>query len=357
MKALPERKISAFAQRLEPKNRILEDADYNVWGCSPIYDKDGKVHVFYSRWRNEFDHLGWVAVCEVGHAVADKPEGPYTHVDVALTGRGGNAWDSWSIHNPSVYEADGKYILLYMGSNGAEIGKTVDEMEALSQIGPDAVKPYFHKLVQTKRVGMAIADSLNGPWTRVSDEACMVDIGEENAWDSFCTSNPTFTKTPEGKYRIYYKAWSIETAKKFNGNRMYGFAESDSLTGPYVKYASNPVIDYSVYEETIQSEDGYIWYEDEKYHMVMRDMGVFDQQCGLYIESPDGITWTEPEVGFLAATDYFDEPLPGISREGRFERPQLLMKDGKPEYLFGAYRGGKYRTSSGVVLKIKPKAE
>ncbi len=343
----PEQIESDFCKKLEPIGRILEDADYNVWGCSPIYDEDGKVHVFYARWENKYDHLGWVAACEVGHAVADSAEGTFVHQDVALTGRGGDHWDSWSIHNPSIYKAGDKYVLLYMGSSGAGLGKTLDEIGAMEE---EEYLPYFHKLVNSKRVGMAISDSLNGPWQRFDN--CMVDVGENGTWDSFCTSNPTFVVTPEGKYRIYYKAWSNETAAKFNGNRMYGYAESDTLEGPYVKCPCNPVIDYSIYGETMQAEDGYMWYQDGKYHMVMRDMGIFNHEYGLYIESEDGIKFTEPKVAYYDAPHYFDEKMPNISRQGRFERPQLLMNGDVPEYIFCAYRGGKYVTSSGVVLKI-----
>ncbi len=347
MKQIPKCEQSTFGKKMTPVGRILEDPDYNVWGCSPIYGDDGRVHVFYARWENKYDHLGWVAACEVGHAVADTAEGPFEHVGVVLSGRGGNEWDSWSIHNPSIYKVDDKYVLLYMGSDGSGLGKTLDEIGEMTQ---EEYQPYFRKLVNSKRVGMAISDSIDGPFERVTD-SFMVDVSE-NGWDSFCTSNPTFIKTPEGKYRIYYKAWSNETAKKFNGNRMYGIAESDSLTGPYVKYENNPVINYSIYGETLQTEDGYIWHQNGKYRMVMRDMGVFNHQYGLYIDSEDGIEWSEPKVSYLDAPSYFDEAMPNISRQGRFERPQLLMNGDKPEYLFCAYRGGKYVTSSGVVLKI-----
>ena len=340
---------SEFGKRLTGMNRILEEEDYNVWGCSPVYDDQGRVHVFYARWENKYDHLGWVAACEVAHAVADQPEGPYEHVGVVLQGRGGDAWDSWSIHNPSVYKVDDKYIILYMGSDGSGLGKSLEE---IGEMDGEEYLPYFHKLVNSKRVGMAIADSLDGPWTRVSLDGPMIEVGDSDAWDSFCTSNPTFTKTPEGKYRIYYKAWSNETARKFNGNRQYGFAEADTLTGPYVKYEANPVIEYSYIEEKIQAEDGYIWHEDGKYRMVMRDMGIFNHEYGLYIESEDGIKWSEPTISYLDAPSYFDEAMPGLTREGRFERPQLLLKEGRPTHLFCAYRGGKYRTSSGVVLKL-----
>ena len=37
---------------------------------------------------------------------------------------------------------------------------------------------------------------------------------------------------------------------------------------------------------------------------------------------------------------------------GRFERPQLLMKDGKPACLFMVMQGGRYHTASGFVFKI-----
>ena len=44
--------VSTFCKSIRPIGRILEHPDYNVWGCSPIYDDEGRVHVFYSRWKN-----------------------------------------------------------------------------------------------------------------------------------------------------------------------------------------------------------------------------------------------------------------------------------------------------------------
>lgn len=123
--------------------------------------------------------------------------------------------------------------------------------------------------------------------------------------------------------------------------------------GPYVKYEGNPIIDYSNYGKQIQTEDAYVWYEDNKYKIILRDMGIFNNEYGLYIESEDGYDWSKPQISFLDAPSYFDEAMPGLTRQGRFERPQLLMKDGHPTHMFCAYRGGKYNTSSGVVLKLK----
>ncbi len=348
------RKINAqsesnFCKSLSPVGRILEDPEYNVWCCSPIYGPDGKVHVFYSRWLNKYDHLGWVAACEVAHAVAETPEGPYETVGVALTGSGGENWDSWSIHNPTVYEVDGKYILLYMGSNGSDLGITQEEIGKMTK---EEYLPYFHKLVSTKRVGMAVSDSLYGPWKRVGNEP-IIPIGHKGAWDDFCTSNPAFVVTPDNKYRIYYKGWDRVTAEKFNGNRKYGYAEAETLLGPYKKYEENPVIDFSNREERMQCEDAYVWYEERKYKVIMRDMGVYNHEFGLYIESKDGQNWGDPLIAYRDAPYYFNEPMPDLDRQGRFERPQLLMKNGKPEYLFCAYRGGEFKTSSGAILKLE----
>ena len=84
----------------------------------------------------------------------------------------------------------------------------------------------------------------------------------------------------------------------------------------------------------------------------MRDMGYWNHEYGLYFESSDGVDWSYPKISFFNSHKYFPEPPNGLDREGRFERVQLLMKNGKPEYMFCAMVGGKYNTCSGITLKI-----
>jgi len=152
---------SDFCKRLKPVGRILEDPDHNVWGCSPIYGPDGRVHVFYSRWKNEAKHQGWITCCEITHAVADSPEGPYEFCDVAVKGRGGDWWDAMTCHNPTIHKVGEKYVLFYMGTSDGT--------------------------VYTKRVGMAVSDSLYGPWERTSEPIVQPDP-DPNAWNSICTT-------------------------------------------------------------------------------------------------------------------------------------------------------------------------
>ena len=330
---------SDFEKHLKPVGRILELADYNVWGCSPIWGDDGKVHVFYSRWPNEAKHQGWITCCEIAHAVADTPEGPFETVDVAVAPRGGDWWDGKTCHNPTIHKVGDKYVLFYMGTSDGT--------------------------VYTKRVGMATSDSLYGPWKRV-DKPLIEPDTDPDAWNSVCTTNPAFVQHPNGELWLYYKSWrATDWEKDLAGglrvatsdvgrhtNRQYGLAKAMKLEGPWEKVGDGPIIDLSHLGENAQSEDAYIWIEDGKFKMIMRDMGFWNHEYGLYFESEDGQNWSEPQIGFWNSHRYFDEAPNGLDREGRFERPQLLMRDGKPEYIFVAFRGGKYNTSSGAVLKI-----
>jgi beta-xylosidase len=330
---------SEFSTRLKPIGRILELPDYNVWCCSPIYAPDGKVHVFYSRWKNEAGHSGWITCCEIAHAVANQPEGPYETVDVALAPRGGTWWDATTCHNPTIHKVGDQYVLFYMGTSDGT--------------------------AYTKRTGMAVSDSLYGPWKR-TDRPIIEPDPDPTAWNSMCTTNPAFVQHPNGEFWLYYKSWCIADWEKdiANGlkaataevgkftNRQYGLATAKSLEGPWEKVGDSPIIDLRHLGENAQSEDAYIWVEDGTFKMIMRDMGYWNHEYGLLFESADGLHWGLPSVAFYEGSRYLPEPPNGLDREGRFERPQLLMRNGRPEYLFVALQGGTYNTSTAAILKI-----
>ena len=130
-------KISDFAKKLSPVGRILETEGYYVWCNSPIYDQEGNVHVFYSRWPDTYGMGGWIHKCEIAHAIAESPEKNFEFVETILKPRPGY-FDATTCHNPTIHYLDGKYCLFYMGNSN---GKT-----------------------NTKRIGLATSDSLNGPW-------------------------------------------------------------------------------------------------------------------------------------------------------------------------------------------------
>ena len=327
--------VSDFCQSLQPLGRRLETEGFYVWGASPIMGEDGKVHLFYSRWPEKYGMGGWIHQSEIAHAVADTPESEFKSVDVVFRPRGGDFWDSTTCHNPHIKKVDSKFCLFYMGN--------------------------ANKKTSTKRIGLSIADSVYGPWYH-ADQPLLNVSDEPGAWDNHCTTNPSFVRHPDGAYWLYYKSWNTEehenyTDPKIRGNRKYGIAIADQLQGPYRKYEGNPVIDYSGLGNNTQAEDGFVWLQDGKFRMLLRDMGFFNHQYGLYIESDDGIDWSKPKIAYYNTDHYFSQPPKPehLSKYGRFERPQLLFQDNKPTHLFVTTQGGRYMTSSPYVFRIRQK--
>ena len=162
---------SPFARRLKPVGRALEmDGNY-VWCNSPIEGDDGKIHLFFSRWKAEKKMGGWINGSEIAHAVADSPEHPFEYVETNLTPWTG-FWDATTCHNLSIKKVGNKYCLFYMGNSN---GKT-----------------------NTKRIGLATANTLTGPWKR--PDKLLLEAGKPGAWDDHCTTNPSFVKHPDGQY-------------------------------------------------------------------------------------------------------------------------------------------------------------
>lgn len=324
--------ISRFARRLKPLGRILELDGYYVWGTSPIIAPDGKIHVFFSRWDAKKGMGGWINGSEIAHAVADKPAGPYSSIRTLFAPRGEGFFDGTTCHNPHIKLVDGKYCLFYIGNS--------------------------NKKTDTKRIALATADSLDGPWTR--PDKPLLETGGTGSWDDHCTSNPAFLKHPNGGYWLYYKSWNTDEYEHpvdpaIRGNRKYGLAIAEKLEGPYVRYPGNPIIDYSSFGNNRQLEDGNVFTENGRFYMVARDMGRFDQKVGIILDSEDGIHWSDPQIAYFGVNHYVKEPPapPYLKKYGRFERPQILIQNDIPTHLFVASQGGKYMTSSAFVFKIR----
>jgi len=325
------RKESAFCKKLVPIGRALELPGYYVWCNSPIITPDGKTHVFFSRWKASLGMSGWIKGSEIAHAVADAPDQPFEVLQTVLSPRGAGFWDATTCHNPLIKKIGDRYYLFYMGNAN---GKT-----------------------NTKRIGLAVADSIFGPWKR--SETPILLPGETGAWDDHCTTNPAWVKGKDGKSWLYYKSWNTkdyETAKgAIRGNRKYGLAFADQPDGPYEKYDHNPVIDFSSKGANRQFEDAFVWREGGRYKMIARDMGVFNHDVGLIMESQDGLHWSEPQIAYQALSHYVQEPpAPAhLKRYGRLERPMLLLGNERPTWLFGASQGGKYQTASAFIFKCE----
>lgn len=300
---------SAFSKSLKPVDFILPSQEGEwTWCMAPIYDEQGKLHVF-----NSIIPTGesWAKKSVIAHWTADKVEGPYTfHGNVFES-------DEAGYHNPQISKVGDTYVLVFL------------------------YNPYMDKNGSKQEVGLATASSLDGPWTENPLNPIIPASGKMYGANIIHASNPTFVVTPEGKYRIYYK--SMTDKYKGKGIREISFAESDTLDGPYINYENNPVISYA---DTLQDiEDPYVFYYKGYYRMIVEDRrdikGMLEGNLkpaseiksggyrpGLIYKSKDGIDWGIPQVGYQTNEIYFGHEL------ARSERPHILWKDGKPEYLF-----------------------
>jgi len=324
-------KIQKPAFTLKAIGRSLQLADYYIWCSSPIWGEDGKVYLFYSRWRKERGMSGWIRGSEIAYAVADSPHTPFRHQSVVLAPREGY-WDSTTCHNPLIKKVDDTYYLFYMGNAN---GKT-----------------------DTKRIGVATAKDISGPWQRMDEPSLLP--GEAGAWDDHCTTNPAFIKGDDGKYWLFYKSWNTAEYQQakgaVRGNRKYGLAKADHPAGPYRRVSERPVIDFSDQINNAQIEDAFVWKEQNTFYMIARDMGFFNHEFGLLLSSKDGLKWSVPRVSYLAMKDYVMEPPPRahLKRFGRLERPMLLLDPvtEKPQFLFGATQGGDHESATTFVFEI-----
>lgn len=318
-------KESSFCKSLTAGNYILPAPDgWWHWCMAPIYDEQGKLHVFTSAIPNSGS---WVKQSKIVHYVADKPEGPYSFVDTTFSS------NSAGYHNPQISKVGDTYVLVFL------LNRYKDENGSMQE------------------VGIATAKSLDGPWTESPYNPIIPAAGKMGEHTIIHASNPTFVAAPDGKFRIYYK--SISDKNKPKMYREISLATSDNIEGPYVNHPDNPLISYADWE--IDIEDPYAFYYKGMYYMIVEDrMGVKNalegnpipakeikaggNRPGLIYKSKDGINWGTPEVGYQTNAFYFGDKL------ARTERPHILWKDGKPECLFLACHDDD--PSAGFFLKI-----
>jgi len=113
----------AFCDRLQYLGIAARDSELHVWGCSPVKGEDGRIHLIGARFGPDFDD--WKGNSHIVRYVADKPEGPFTFVEVVYRGRKDkpNRWDYKCICNPCIQKVDGRPAWLYAPSGACEKGR------------------------------------------------------------------------------------------------------------------------------------------------------------------------------------------------------------------------------------------
>lgn len=294
----------------------------SIWGASIVKGDDGLYHMFYSRWKKK---LGWAweTHSEIAHAVSESPFGPFRHKDVALPVRGAEFWDGLCTHNPTVHKFKDKYYLYYMGNTG--------DGKSYSTPGKVKLNPVHRN---NQRIGVAVADDPNGPWTRFDQP--LIDVSPDSlALDALMTSNPSITQRPDGGYLMVYKAVGKKRPGIWGGPVVHCVATSDSPTGPFVKY-DRPVFQAEGFD--FPAEDPFIWYQDGKYRAIVKDMhGAFTGagRALILFESDDGFDWKLAKNP-LVSTLKIEWANGRTQKVEHLERPQLYLENGRPVALLCA---------------------
>lgn len=307
IETMPLKDNKSFSDHWEFVGVAINEPGYHVWGASPIWGNDGKVHLFAARWHVEhgFDP-GWRSHSEIAHYVADSPKKPFKFSDMVLTGTEKNTWDKYGIHNPAIHKIDNKYVLLYISN--------------------DNYKQPPHP--SNQKIGMLISKNLYGPWEKVGNDGCILSPSENpKHWTYKATNgvnNPALLQHPGGGFYLYFKS---------NKAKM-GVAVAEKVEGPYVMLP-NPVT-----KNNSSIEDGYAFIYNDKICLLTTDNhGIFETGGGILWKSEDGFNFNESESGFHK----FEKYLPPHKLDNakliygslpKFERPQILMKDEKPAYLY-----------------------
>ena len=323
-----------------PLTAKFSDPDYYIWCGTLVKGDDAKYHLFYSHWPRKLGFSAWVTHSEIAHAVGDTPLGPFKHRDVALPPRGKEFWDGLCTHNPTVRKFGDKYYLYYMGNTGDGVA-----MKGLN---------WTHR--NNQRIGVAVADSPNGPWTRL--DRPVVDVSPDfDAPDALMTSNPAFCERPDGGYLILYKAVGKQGKPPFGGPVVHLTATADSPTGPITKQM-RPT--FTAPGAAFPAEDPFIWFDKSahRYYAIVKDQnGHFTPQRGRSLilwESLNGFDWKLAAHPLVTTTEvnWADGRKQAVVY---LERPQLFFENGRPTVLLCAVaEDAKLAHSYNLQIPLRP---
>ena len=225
--------------RTSPARGLGREPGINRRDPSSVIKVGDLYYVYYTR--NEGPHFGFGTgdtsakvwpwdYSDVWYATS--PDGENWTEQGLAVGRGPEgAFDDRSVFTPDVLAHNGKYYLVY---------QTVQS-------------PYLRRTKNT--VGMAVADSPDGPWGKVprpilapsddgewlGDEDNRFLVTKKGSFDSHKVHDPSLFFY-RGQYWLYYKGEPMGE-EMFMGGRetKWGVAIADKPEGPYVKSGYNPV--------------------------------------------------------------------------------------------------------------------
>ena len=185
---MPPASDRSWANRLEYVGLAVEEPGYHVWGSSPVVGPEGKTHLFVSRWPVCEGFGAWLSHCEIARYVSDNPEGPFVFQEVVLKGGDRQAGGRESPHNPTIQKVGDKYVLCFITNAGGE-RKERRVSQAIGMLIADSPEGPWKK---AGKKGLILSTPEDPAiWSHGS----VVGV-----------NNPALLAHPDGRYFLYYKA-------------------------------------------------------------------------------------------------------------------------------------------------------
>lgn len=330
---IEELDLSAMVQPVPYANKFI-DPGYFVWCGSVAKGNNGKFYMLYSRWPLTDGFEFWPITSEIAVAVSDYPNGPFKHLKVALPSRGTKFWDGTATHNPTVVDIKGKYYLYYMGTSCSE---------PISKKEKYTINWWHYR--NTQRIGVAVADHLDGEWKRL-DYPILNVSSDSTATDALMVSNPAAAFDDKGRVILLYKQVCKNDEIK-GGSVRFGVAFANSPFGPFVKHKKNIFDRNEGGKEWMVAEDPFTWFQDGYFRGIVRDVvGNFtgDRGALALMVSKNGFDWEIAKHPTVIGSNFFWED--GKRSFEHIERPSIYFEKGVPKYLYGATRPDKSQSMS-----------
>lgn len=200
------------------------DSLYNRRDNSDIIKVGDTYYVWYSRMHSPETAGYWATIWYA----TSKDEGhTWEEQGMALDVGQEGEFDSHSVFTPNIMAHKGKYYLYYTGVKPTP-GKDNHEFENNSTNDFTAI-------------GLAVADSPEGPFVRVENNPILEVSEVPEDFDSYRIDDASLL-VKDQKIWLYYKGRSIIHGKKGPGRTKMGVAIADQPEGPYVKHPK-PLID------------------------------------------------------------------------------------------------------------------
>lgn len=308
--------LSAMIQPVDEAN-VYRDEGWFTWCNSIIRGEDGRYHLFYVRWPKQHGFGGWLTHSEIARAVSDHPAGPYRFVERVIPCRGEFGWNQLNAHNVKIKRFGRRYYLYFIATNDGGLGLTEEDLAETAR-GYFRAR-YWRLLRNNQRTGVAVADSLQGPW-RIHERPVI----EPNGPIANVTVNPAIWQAPDGRFMMIVKG----DYPPSGFGQALGIA--DSPLGPF---HIQPELVFDRY-----SEDVSVWHDPARglFYGILHDR----QGFGL-IASKDGVHWRDARH-FRAIGKRIPKAGGGFYAPSRFERPFVFFEGETPRVMAGAaqFQGG-----------------